>query len=462
MQEHDFARGPLGRAIWLLAIPMVIEMSMESVFAVVDIFFVAKLGSAAIASVGLTEGLMTTVYAIAIGLSMGTTATVARRIGEGKPEDAAVAATQAILIGVVLAVVLGLGGLFFAPDLLRFMKASEAVIETGTGYTRILTTTNLVIFLLFLHNAIFRGAGDAKIAMQSLILANAINVVLDPCLIFGLGPFPELGLEGAAIATTIGRGTGVLFQLHALRRGRGRLALHGSALRIDGAVLWRLLRVSFGGITQFLIATASWTLLIRLVADFGDEPAAGYTIAVRIVMFTFLPSWGLSNAAATLVGQSLGAGDPARAKRAVWLTGAYNAAFLGLVSVVFVSFPRPLVEFFVSALESDVASSFDAAAKLRVVEYGTTCLRTMSYCYVFFAWGMVMVQAFNGAGDTRTPNFINFACYWCFQIPLAYALAHGLAWGPNGVFWAIAISETVYAVVCVLVFCRGRWTGKLV
>ncbi|MCA8972365.1 MAG: MATE family efflux transporter [Planctomycetes bacterium] len=442
---------------------MVIEMSMESVFAVVDIFFVAKLGSAAIAAVGLTEGLMTTVYAIAIGLSMGTTATVARRIGERKPQDAALVATQSIVIGVLLAAILGTVGLAFAPDLLRFMKASDAVVETGSGFTRIMTGTNIVIFLLFLNNAIFRGAGDAKIAMHSLILANSINIVLDPCLIFGVGPFPELGLEGAAVATTIGRGCGVLYQLRALRKGRGRLALRGDALRIDWPVLTKLVRVSFGGITQFLIATASWTVLIRLVADFGDEPAAGYTIAVRIVMFTFLPSWGLSNAAATLVGQSLGADDIPRAKRAVWLTGAYNAAFLGIVSVVFVTFPRPLVEFFVSALESEaLAAGFDAAARERVIAFGATCLRTMSYCYVFFAWGMVMVQAFNGAGDTRTPNFINFACYWCFQIPLAYWFAKGLGHGPIGVFWAIAVSETIYALVSVLVFVRGRWTGKVV
>ena len=459
---HDYTRGSLGRAIWLLAIPMVLEMTMESVFAIVDIYFVAKLGSAAVTAVGLTEGLMTTVYAIAIGLAMGTTATVARRIGEKDNVGASLAATQAIVMGIGLAIVLGVVGVVFAEPLLRFMNAGDEVVGIGKTYTAILTGTNAVIFLLFLNNAIFRGAGDPKIAMHSLWLANGINIVLDPCLIFGLGPFPELGLPGAAIATTIGRGCGVLYQFWALRSGRGRLRVLGETMRIDWPVLRKLWKVSLGGITQFLIATASWTVLVRLVAEFGKEPAAGYTIAIRIVMFTFLPAWGLSNAAATLVGQCLGAKDPARAERAVWLTGVYNMAFLGIVSAIFVFFPRPLVEFFFSTIAGSdaAAASFDAAAAERVVGFGAECLRTVSYAYIFFAWGMVFVQAFNGAGDTRTPNFINLVCYWMLQIPLAYALARGADLGPVGVYWGVCISETIYGFVCLALFRRGRWKTK--
>lgn len=403
---------------------------------------------------------MTSIYAIAIGLSMGTTATVARRIGEKDRRGASLAATQAIAIGIGLALLLGVLGFAFAEPLLRFMNASDEVVEIGTGYTAILTCTNAVIFLLFLNNAIFRGAGDAKIAMHSLWLANAINIVFDPCLIFGLGAFPELGLPGAAIATTIGRGSGVAYQFWALRSGRGRLQLLGETMRIDWPVLRKLWSVSLGGISQFLIATASWTVLIRLVAEFGKEAAAGYTIAIRIVMFTFLPAWGLSNAAATLVGQSLGADDPARAERSVYMTGLFNMVFLTCVSVLFIAMPRPLVEFFFSTMSESEGLPLHDDAAARVVDYGVDCLRTVSYGYVFFAWGMVFVQAFNGAGDTRTPNLINLVCYWLVQIPLAYALARGTDLGPVGVFWAVAISESLYALVSWILFRRGRWKSK--
>lgn len=444
--DEDFTRGSLPRAIALLAVPMVLEMSMESVFAVVDVFFVGRLGPDAVATVGLTEAVLTLVFAVAIGLSMATTAMVARRIGEKDREGAQVAAVQAIGIGVAVSVVVGVAGIVGAPDILRWMGGSPQVVAGGSGYTAVLLGGSATVVLLFLINGIFRGAGDAVIAMRSLWLANLINIVLDPCLIFGLGPFPELGVTGAAVATTIGRGTGVLYQLAALGSDRGRITIRRYQVRVNLAVTLRLLRISVGGILQFLIATASWVALVRILALFGSTALAGYTIALRIVIFVFLPAWGLSNAAATLVGQNLGAGRPERAEKSAWLTAIYNTVFLTGLGVVFLLFADPLV------------AVFTPDPAVRAV--GARCLRIISLGYPFYAWGMVMVQAFNGAGDTNTPTVINFFCYWLFQIPLAYGLAHMTGLEETGVFVAVAVAESVLAVVGVLVFRRGGWKSR--
>ena len=447
-QQHDYTTLDLKKAILLLAIPMVIEMTMESIFAVFDVFFVARLGAEAVATVGLTESVMTLIYAVAIGLAMATTATVARRIGEKDNPGAVRAATQAIALGIFVAAAVGVPGAIFGGDILRLMGASPETIAIGSGYTSILFGTNAVIFLLFLNNAIFRGAGDPVIAMRSLMLANAINIVLDPCLIFGLGPFPELGVTGAAVATTIGRGTGVLYQFWALRQGSSRIRLAGSEFRLHPPTMLRLVRVSLGGIGQFLIATASWVVLMKIMSRFGSEALAGYTIAIRIIIFVLMPSWGFSNAAATLVGQNLGAKQPERAEKAVWLTGIYNMGFLALITVLFVIFARPLVSIFTG----DPAIQTVGAEALRVISYG----------YVFYAWGMVVIQAFNGAGDTMTPTWINLFCFWTFQIPLAWLLATGTGLESAGVFWAVVLAESVLTVAAILVFRRGAWKLRTV
>ncbi len=441
--EQDFTEGSLGRAILLLSIPMVLEMSMESLFALVDVFFVARLGANAVATVGITEALMTLVYAVALGVSMATTAMVARRIGEKDREGAAVAAVQALLIGLAASVVIGAAGIVFARPLLALMGATPGVIESGRQYASIIFGSTVVVLLLFLINAIYRGAGDAVIAMQVLWLANGINIVLDPCLILGLGPFPELGLKGAAVATATGRGLGVIFQLWLLFSGRGRVSVSKRHLRVDPAVIRRLLRVSLTGMVQFLVSTASWVGMVRIVARFGSAALAGYTIAIRIIFVTILPAWGMSNAAATLVGQNLGAGKPERAERSVWMTGFYNMIFLGAVGLGFILFATPLIRLFTS----------DSV----VIPHGVDCLRYISYGYLFYAYGMVMVQAFNGAGDTLTPTIINLFCYWFWQIPLAYTLALAFRMGPSGVYLAIAIAESTLAVVGMLLFRRGRW-----
>ena len=442
-RTYDYTEGSLRRAIVILAIPMVLEMAMESTFAICDVYFVSRLGDDAVAAVGLTESMLTIIYALAIGLAMGATAMVARRIGEKDEKGAVRAATQAIAVGLGAGALVGLPCAIFAVDLLRLMGASSAVIEVGGGYTSLLLGTNVVIMLLFLNNAIFRGAGDPALAMRTLWLANGINIALDPCLIFGLGPFPELGVTGAAVATTIGRGTGVLYQLWMLRRGVGRVRLHGPDFRIDPAVLLELLRVSAGGVAQFLIATASWVALMRIVSPFGDEAIAGYTIAVRIVVFAILPAWGVANAAATLVGQNLGARKPDRAERSVWWTGVYNTVFLGGVTVLFVLFAPSLIGLFTD--------------NERTLAIGVDALRIVSYGYVFYAWGMVLTQAFNGAGDTMTPTWINLVCFWMIQIPLAWTLARVVGLGPSGVFWSVAGAESILAVVAAWVFRRGGW-----
>ena len=444
--RQDFTEGSIRRAILLLAVPMVLETSMESLFGIVNVFWVGRLGKESVSAVGLTESLLTILFAIALGLSMPTTAMVARRTGEKDAKGASVAAFQAIAIGIAVSVPVGLIGIFLSPQLLGLMGASGGVLGVGAGYCRVILGANIVIMLLFLNNAIFRGAGDAAIAMRALWFANFINLILDPCLIFGLGPFPKLGVTGSAIATTIGRGSGVLFQFYMLSSGKGRVKLLARASALDFGVMLRLLRLSVGGMFQFFVATASWLGLMRIVSQFGDAAIAGYTIAIRIVIFALLPSWGMSNAAATLVGQNLGAGKPDRAERSVWVTGLTNMTFLGVVTIVFVVLAEPLIGIFTT----------DAA----VVPYGVAALRFVSYGFIFYAYGMVMVAAFNGAGDTTTPTFINLFCYWLFQIPLAYTLAHAGGMGAHGVFLAITVAESFIAIIGILMFRRGRWKTR--
>ena len=395
--ELDYTKGSIGRVTILLAIPMILEMAMESVFAVVDIFFVAGLGTAAVATVGLTEAMITLLYAIAIGLSMGTTALIARRIGEKDAAGASLAAGQAIWIGALVSVVVGLVGIFYAKNILILMGADEAVLETGESYTRIMFGSCFTIVFLFLINAIFRGAGDASLAMRALTLANCINIVLDPCLIYGYGPFPELGIEGAAIATNIGRGVGVLYGLYYLCGGGGKIRLHFANLVLQMPVIVALLRISIGGVSQFLVSTASWVFLMQIVSGFGSAAVAGYTIAVRIVMFSILPAWGLSNAAATLVGQNLGAGQPDRAEASVWHIVKYNAMYMGFASLMMLLFTRPIVGLFTN--------------EPAVVEYAVQCLTIFALAFVAWGAGMALIQAFNGAGDTMTPTWINVLCF---------------------------------------------------
>jgi len=446
--ELDFTSGPVGRAILLLAIPMVLEMMMESAFAITDAYFVSRLGIDAIATVGFTEALIMVVFDVGLGLSVATTAMIARRIGEKNRDGARVAAGQAILIGISASVLISVPGVVFAPDLLRLMGGTPELVAIGTGYTRVLFGGSVTLLLLFLINAVFRGAGDAAIAMRVLWLANGINIVLDPCLIFGLGPFPEMGVTGAAVATTIGRGIGVGFQLWILFRGGSRIRLGLDDLRFQLRVTLRLLRLSVGGILQILIATASWVVLVWIVGGFGSAAVAGYTIAIRVIIFTILPAWGLANAAATLVGQNLGANQPDRAEASAWRAAFYNLIFLVTAAVVFITFAEPLIRIF----------SKDA----EVVAYGVACLRYVSYGYGFYAYGMVIVQSFNGAGDTMTPTLINTFCYWVVQMPLAFALAHHLNLGATGVFIAIAVAESLIAVVGIVVFRRGRWKQRQV
>ena len=444
--ERDYTQGPMTKAIVLLSIPMVLEMMMESVFAVVDIFFVSRLGAEAVALVGLTESMLTLVYAVAIGLSMGTTAMVARRIGEKNPDAAGVAAVQAIAVGIAVSIPVGILGVLGSGKLLALMGLGEAAAKIGTGYTTIMIGGNVVIMLIFIINAIFRGAGDAAIAMRVLWLANGLNIVLDPCLIFGLGPFPELGVKGAAIATNIGRGTGVLVQLIVLFRGGKHIRIAAGALKLQTAVMLRLIRVSLGGIGQFIIATSSWIGLMRIMSEFGAEVLAGYTIGIRIIIFSILPSWGMSNAAATLVGQNLGAGKPDRAERSVWLTGLWNMIFLGCIAVLFIIFAEPLVRFFTQ--------------EAVVVESGARCLRYLSYGYLIYAYGMVIVQSFNGAGDTTTPTIINFICFWMIELPLAYLLALVLGLGERGVYISILTAESLMGVIAIFLFRKGKWKTR--
>ena len=441
--HQDFTQGRLNRAIVLLAIPMVLEMVLESLFAVVDVFWVGRLGADAVATVGLTESMLSIVFAVGFGLGLSTTAMVARRIGEKDAPGAAVAGVQAIAIGAVTSLAIGIPCWIFAPRLLQVMGASPQIVATGAGYTRIALGGCGVVLMLFLNNAIFRGAGDAAVAMRLLWVSNIINLILDPCLIFGWGPFPKLGVTGAALATLIGRSIGVLYQFYRLLRGTERIRILASQLRLNFEVLLRLLRVSLTGILQFAVADVSWIGLVRIVSLFGAAALAGYTIAIRIVIFVILPSWGLSNAAATLVGQNLGAKQPERAEQSVWRTGLYNMVFLGSVGVFFIFFADPIIGLFTS----------DPA----VMPLAVSCLRILSYGNVGYAYGMVMLQAFNGAGDTITPTIVNFFGFCMLELPLAYVLAVPLHLRTNGAYYAIVFAEGAIAVAGVLLFRRGRW-----
>jgi putative MATE family efflux protein len=445
--HQDYTAGNLNRAILLLAIPMVMEMVLESLFAVVDVFWVAHVGSDAVATVGLTESLLMLVFAVGMGLSLSTTAMVARRIGEKDPEDAAVAAVQAIFLGLAVSFLIGVPCFIYAPNLLRLMGATPDIVATGSWYARIaLGGGSGAVVLLFLNNAIFRGAGDAAIAMRLLWVSNIINLALDPCLIFGLGPFPRLGVTGAALATFTGRSIGVLYQFYRLMKGTERIRILAKQIRLNTEVLWRLLRVSATGIVQFTIANTSWIGLVRIVSIFGAAALAGYTIAIRIVIFVILPSWGLSNAAATLVGQNLGAKHPERAEQSVWRTGLYNMLFLGGVGVLLGTFATPIVRLFTS----------DPA----VVPLAASCLRIVSCGNVGYAYAMVMLQAFNGAGDTVTPTIVNFFGFWLFEIPLAYWLAISRGMHSNGVYVSIVVAESAIAIASVVLFRRGRWKTR--
>ncbi len=447
-ETQDYTTGSIPHAVVLLAVPMVIEMAGESLFAITDAFFVARVGADALATVGLTESMLAIVYSLAVGISMAATAMVARRIGARQPREASHVAAQAVALGAGLAVVLGIVGAFSAPKLLELMGAEASVIAIGSTYARTMLGGMITIMLLFVINAVFRGAGDASIAMRSLWIANAINIVLDPCLILGLGPFPELGLTGAAVATNIGRGVGVAYQLRCLFGRRGRLSPDVADLRPDLPLVRRLLDIAWGGIGQNLIATASWIGLVRILALYGASVLAGYVIAIRIVVFAILPAWGVSNAAATLVGQNLGAQQPDRAERSVWVTGLYNMVFLGSLGVVFLLGAAPIVGIFTPA-----GAVRDTAVR---------CLEIVAYGYPFYAWGMVTAQSFNGAGDTRTPTLIYLVSFWLFQIPLAWILARTLDLGPNGVFWAISIAYSFSALLGIALFRRGTWKAKVV
>ncbi len=441
--EYDFTKGSIGRAILILSVPMVLEMSMESIFAIVDIFFVSQLGPEAIATVGLTESMLTIIYAIAIGLSMATTAIISRRIGEKNKEGAAISAVQSILVGIFIYLPISALGIYYSEDLLLLMGASDAIIENYSGYTTVMLVSNSVIMLLFIINAVFRGAGDAAISMRVLWAANILNIILDPLFIFGIGPFPELGVTGAAVATTIGRGLGVIYQFYLLSRKNNRISVSREHLKIDMPVMNRLFRLSIGGIGQYLIATSSWIGLVRIIAEFGSEALAGYTIAIRIVIFSLLPSWGMSNAAATLVGQNLGAEKPDRAEKSVWITALFNMVILVLIGVLLFLFSADLVRLF--------------SNEKAVIEIGSQCLQVICFGYLFYSWGMIMVQAFNGSGDTFTPTLLNFICFWIIEIPLAYYLAMSLGYEEFGVFLSIVIAESLLGVLGVLMFRRGTW-----
>ncbi|HEY4423904.1 MAG TPA: MATE family efflux transporter [Pyrinomonadaceae bacterium] len=446
--HRDYTRGPIGRAILLLAVPMVLEMIMESVFAVVDIFWVSHLGTDAAATVGLTESLMTLVYALAIGLSIGAMAMISRRIGEKNPDGAARAAVQAIALAVIVSIVVGAIGAPLAPKLLALMGGSPWVIEHGSAFTRVMLACNISVVMLFMINAIFRGAGDAAIAMRTLWLANWINILLGPCLIFGLGPFPKLGIVGAAIATSIGRGTGAIFALIKLFRSGGRFEIKREHLRIEPSVIGRLIRLSATGTFQVFIGMASWIGLVRIISSFGSNAVAGYTFGIRVILFALLPSWGMANAAATMVGQALGAGNPERAERAVWKAGFYNMIFLGVVGLLFIFFAPKIIWFYTD--------------DPNVAHYGVDCLRIVAYGFLFYAYGMVLGQSFNGAGDTWTPTIINLFVFWLWEIPLAYVLSVKVGMGPRGVFVAMMVAFSTLAVVSAAVFRLGRWKKKAV
>ena len=446
--SRDFTTGSLGVALFVLSVPMIIEMFAESLFAVVDIFFVAHLGANAVAVVGITESMMYLIYSVAIGLSIGATATVARRIGEKDPDGAAKAATHSIYLGIFTAVVLGIVGVIFAPDFLRLMGADASVIAEGTTFTRIMLGGNFVVVFLFLLNAIFRGAGDATIAMRVVWIANILNIILAPCFIFGVWFFPRMGVTGAAVGTSIGRGCGVLLAAYFLFFSEKRFTIRSQHWKLDPNRLWSLIKVSAPAVLQFFVQTASWIGLVRVITGFGTTAVAGYQIGIRIVIFALLPSIGLSNAAATLVGQNLGAGKPERSEKAVWTAVKYNVCVQTLIGILFVIFAENIAGIFTSEPE--------------VLAFAAQALRIIAFGFFFYAVGMVLETAFNGAGDTWTPTLMNLFVFWLFEIPLAYILAYNFGLGPQGAFWAITIAFSMLAVVATIVFRQGKWKLKIV
>ena len=441
--EQDFTAGNIGRAVFLLSVPMILEMMMESVFAVADIFFVSKLGAEAVSVVGITESLMTIVYALGVGFSVGTSALVSRRIGEKNKEAGAVVAVQSVILATAVSLIISLVGLLYSTELLILMGASDEAIEMGASYTRIMLVSNATIILLFVINAVFRSAGDAAVSMRVLWLANGINIVLDPILIFGWGFFPAMGVEGAAIATLIGRGLAVLYQIYLLLKGTNRIKIEKRHLKFETKIIKKIIRISSGGIAQNLISTSSWIFLISIIASFGSAAVAGYTIAIRILLFSVLPSWGMSNAAATLTGQNLGAGKVHRAVRSVQITALVNMIFLSLVSIVLISFSEAFIRFFISDPE--------------VIEKGSAGLYYISFSLFAYSIGMVMMQAFNGAGKTQIPTLLNFICFWLLEIPLAYYLAHVAGYNEKGVYLSIIAGDLLLTVLALILFKRGKW-----
>jgi putative MATE family efflux protein len=442
-KEQDFTAISIRRAIFMLSVPMILEMLMESIFALVDILYVSQASVNAVATIGLTESVITLVYAVAIGLSMAATAVVARRVGEKNLKGASQAAVQVIFLGIAVSAIVSVVGILYAKEILALMGAEPDLIAEGYGYTKVLLGGNVTIMLLFLINAVFRGAGNASVAMKALILSNGLNIILDPIFIFGFGPIEAYGVEGAAIATTIGRGIAVIFQLLILFKGYSKIKIRLKDVVLKIEVMINLIKVSLGGIGQFLIGTSSWVFLVRIMSEFGSEVLAGYTIAIRVMMFTLMPAWGMSNAAATLVGQNLGAQQPDRAEQSVWKTGKYNAWFMGLVSIIYLVFAPQIISLFNTTPD--------------VVKYGSMCLRIIAAGYIFYGYGMVVINSFNGAGDTKTPTYINFVCFWLFQLPIAYLMAITLNFGPSGVFTAITLAEIIIAIVAIIWFKKGHW-----
>lgn len=442
-KHEDYSSGSIRKAIFMLSIPMILEMIMESIFAVVDMLYVSNVSVNAVATVGLTESVITLVYAIAIGLSMAATAIVARRIGEKNPEGASQIAVQVIFLGIIVSILISTVGIFFSKDILRLMGGSPELITEGYGYTQVLFGGNITIMLLFLINAVFRGAGDASVAMKVLIVSNVLNLILDPIFIFGLGPIPAHGVKGAAIATTIGRGVAVVFQLFILFKGWSKIKIAFKDLVWRAQEMYNIIRVSLGGIGQFIIGTSSWVFLMRIMSEFGSEVLAGYTIAIRVMLFTLMPAWGMSNAVATLVGQNLGAKKPDRAEQSVWKTGKYCAIFMGFISIFYLAFAPQIIAIFTT--------------EANVIEYGALCLRVFTSTYICFAYGMVVTNAFNGAGDTITPTWLNLISFWFFQLPFAYITAVTFQFGPFGVFLAVTLAQVVLTICSIYWFKKGRW-----
>jgi putative MATE family efflux protein len=447
-KERDYTKENLKRAIFLLSIPMILEMAMESIFAIADIYFVSKISPEAVATVGLTESLMTIVYSISFGLSVAASAIISRRIGENNKEKASKTAVQAIFSGVFVSIIIGLPGLLFASEILRFIGASENVIFNYSGYASIMFGSNIVITLLFIINGIFRSAGDPAISMRVLWVSNVINIILDPILIFGWWIFPQMGIEGAATATAIGRGVGVIYQFYILFKRKSRINLNLKMFKLDFEIIKKIFRLSVGSIGQNIISTSSWIGLMAILATFGSLSVAGYTIAIRIIIFSLLPSWGISNAAGTLVGQNLGAEQPDRAEKSVWITGKYNLIVLGIIGIIYIVIP----DFWISLLTSDK----------EVIQKGAEALRIVSYGFLAYGYGMVVLHAFNGAGDTTTPTKINIICFWFVEIPLAYLLSKILNFGEQGVFYSIVIAETCLTIISIIIFKKGKWKIKIV